>query len=89
GNGTNTRDRKTGTPFRRVKEEEVEFADDRLRDNTYIAKGGSDETSYGYKAHVDLIKTRGDKFRAEKNKKKRGAYRGGQISLESHSIKFD
>ncbi|KAI9265140.1 SRP40, C-terminal domain-containing protein, partial [Phascolomyces articulosus] len=77
-----------GTPFQRVKVEDVEFHDDRLRDNTYVSKGGSDEMSYGWKAHVDLIKTRGDKFRAEKNKKKRGSYRGGRISMESHSIKF-
>ncbi|KAL0084862.1 SRP40, C-terminal domain-containing protein, partial [Phycomyces blakesleeanus] len=76
-------------PFQRVKPEEVEFTDDRLKDNSYVGKGGSDEMSYGWKAHVDLIKTRGDKFRAEKNKKKRGAYRGGAITFESHSIKFD
>ncbi|ORZ18587.1 SRP40, C-terminal domain-domain-containing protein [Absidia repens] len=81
--------RQPGTPFQRVRPEEVTFDDDRLRDNTYVSKGGSDEQSYGWKAHQDLIKTRGDKFRAEKNKKKRGSYRGGQISMESHSIKFN
>ncbi|KAI7870229.1 SRP40, C-terminal domain-containing protein [Spinellus fusiger] len=81
--------RTPGTPFQRVKPEEVEFVDERLKDNSYVNKGGSDEMSYGWKAHVDLIKTRGDKFRAEKNKKKRGAYRGGAITFESHSIKFD
>ncbi|KAI8382286.1 SRP40, C-terminal domain-containing protein [Blakeslea trispora] len=78
-----------GTPFQRVKPEEVEFYDERLKDNTYEAKGGSDINSYGFKASQDLIKVRGDKFRAEKNKKKRGSYRGGQISFESHSIKFE
>ena len=81
--------RKQGTPFQRVKPEEVEFFDERLKDNTYDSKGGSDVNSYGWKASQDLIKVRGDKFRAEKNKKKRGSYRGGQISFESHSIKFD
>ncbi|KAL0137152.1 SRP40, C-terminal domain-containing protein, partial [Mucor lusitanicus] len=82
-------ERVQGTPFQRVKPEEVEFLDERLKDNTYDAKGGSDMASYGWKASQDLIKVRGDKFRAEKNKKKRGSYRGGQISFESHSIKFD
>ena len=28
-------------------------------------------------------------FRHEKTKKKRGTYRGGQIDLQSHSIKFN
>jgi hypothetical protein len=83
------RERVQGTPFQRVKVEEVEFLDNRLKDNTYDGKGGSDISSYGWKASQDLIKVRGDKFRAEKNKKKRGSYRGGQISFESHSIKFD
>ncbi|KAI7902593.1 SRP40, C-terminal domain-containing protein [Cokeromyces recurvatus] len=81
--------RKQGTPFQRVKPEEVEFLDDRLKDNSYEAKGGSDVNSYGWKASQDLIKVRGDRFRAEKNKKKRGSYRGGQITFESHSIKFE
>lgn len=67
----------------------MEFLDERLKDNSYIAKGGSDEKSYGWKAHQDLIKVRGDRFRAEKNKKKKGSYRGGRISFESHSIKFE
>ncbi|KAI9261795.1 SRP40, C-terminal domain-containing protein [Helicostylum pulchrum] len=78
-----------GTPFQRVKPEEVEFLDSRLKDNTYDNKGGSDMSSYGWKASQDLLKVRGDKFRAEKNKKKRGSYRGGAITMESHSIKFD
>lgn len=83
------RARTQGTPFQRVKPEEVEFLDERLKDNTYDGKGGSGVNSYGWKASQDLIKVRGDKFRAEKNKKKRGSYRGGQITFESHSIKFD
>lgn len=36
---------------------------------------------YGAKAHQDLIVTRGDGFRKEKNKKKRGSYRGGEITV--------
>ena len=53
-----------------------------------MAKGGA-EASYGYKAHLDLIKTKGQGFRKEKDKKKKGAYRGGKIDLQSHSIKFE
>jgi hypothetical protein len=36
---------------------------------------------YGAKAHKDLIVTRGAGFRKEKNKKKRGSYRGGEITV--------
>ncbi|KAJ7481142.1 SRP40, C-terminal domain-containing protein [Mycena galericulata] len=43
---------------------------------------------YGQRAHNDLIVTRGAGFRKEKNKKKRGSYRGGEITMESHSFKF-
>ena len=53
-----------------------------------MSKGGS-INAYGYKAHLDLIKTRGDGFRKEKDKKKKGAYRGGKIDMNSYSIKFD
>jgi hypothetical protein len=70
-----------------VEPEKVEFIDDRLKDNTFIGKGGA-EGSYGHKAHNDLIVTRGKGFRKEKDKKKRGSYKGGRIDFESHSIKF-
>lgn len=53
-----------------------------------MAKGGA-VGSYGHKAHQDLIVTRGKGFRKEKDKKKRGSYRGGQIDFQSHSIKFE
>jgi hypothetical protein len=36
-----------------------------------------------------LIVTRGDGFRKEKQKKKRGAYRGGTIDFASRSFKFE
>ena len=67
-------------PFRRVKAEEVTFQDDRLRDNSFSARpaGMSD---YGARASADLIVTRGKGFTKEKNKKKRGSYRGGVSSL--------
>jgi SRP40, C-terminal domain len=47
------------------------------------------ESNYGAKASKDLIVTRGDGFRKEKQKKKRGSYRGGAIDFESRSFKFE
>ncbi|PAN21882.1 hypothetical protein PAHAL_3G497200 [Panicum hallii] len=79
---------KTVNAFQRVKLEDVKFADDRLQDNSYWAKGGA-ETGYGAKAQEVLGQVRGRGFRHEKTKKKRGTYRGGQIDLQTHSIKFD
>ncbi|GAA5915139.1 hypothetical protein JCM8208_002145, partial [Rhodotorula glutinis] len=46
-------------------------------------------SDYGAKASADLIVTRGKGFTKEKNKKKRGSYRGGEITMASHSIKFN
>jgi hypothetical protein len=37
------------TPFQRVKEDEITYKDDRLRDNTFFSKGDT----YGVKAHQD------------------------------------
>ncbi|VFQ70234.1 unnamed protein product [Cuscuta campestris] len=74
--------------FQRVKADEVEFVDDRLRDNSYWAKDGAD-SGYGAKAQEVLGQVKGRDFRHEKTKKKRGSYRGGQIDLHSHSIKFN
>ncbi|XP_077253817.1 uncharacterized protein LOC143892819 isoform X2 [Tasmannia lanceolata] len=79
---------KTINAFQRVKVEEVEFVDERLQDNSYWAKGGAD-SGYGAKAQEVLGQVRGRDFRHEKTKKKRGSYRGGQIDLQSHSIKFN
>lgn len=45
--------------------------------------------SWGEKANLDLKHTKGKSFRHEKTKKKRGAYRGGQIDMTVNSIKFD
>ncbi|CAJ0628901.1 11539_t:CDS:2 [Entrophospora sp. SA101] len=73
---------------RRINTDEVEFLDDRLKDNSFLAKRGA-IGSYGEKAHKDLIKVRGKNFRAQKTKKKKGSYRGGKIDKESHSIKFN
>ncbi|KAH9981146.1 SRP40, C-terminal domain-containing protein [Lactifluus volemus] len=80
--------RKSNTPFQRVKVEMTEYHDENLRDNTFESRAARPD-DYGAKAHRDLIVTRGDGFRKEKNKKKRGSYRGGNITLESHSFKFE
>ncbi|KAJ6372778.1 hypothetical protein OIU76_027160 [Salix suchowensis] len=74
--------------FQRVKVEEVVFSDERLKDNSYWAKDGA-EDGYGAKAQEVLGQVRGRGFRHEKTKKKRGTYRGGQIDLQSHSVKFN
>ncbi|GFP89168.1 nucleolar and coiled-body phosphoprotein 1 [Phtheirospermum japonicum] len=79
---------KTVNAFQRVKVDEVEFVDERLQDNSYWAKGGA-EIGYGAKAQEILGQVRGRDFRHEKTKKKRGSYRGGQIDLQSHSVKFN
>lgn len=79
---------KTVNAFQRVKIDEVEFVDERLQDNSYWAKDGS-ESGYGAKAQEILGQVKGRGFRHEKTKKKRGSYRGGQIDLQSHSIKFN
>lgn len=79
---------KTVKAFQRVKVDEVEFTDERLKDNSYWAKDGA-EIGYGAKAQEVLGQVRGRDFRHEKTKKKRRSYRGGQIDLQSHSIKFN
>ncbi|KAK4757798.1 hypothetical protein SAY87_019099 [Trapa incisa] len=78
----------TTKAFQRIKADEVEFADERLKDNSYWAKGGA-EIGYGAKAQEVLGQVRGKDFRHEKTKKKRGSYRGGQIDLQTHSVKFN
>ncbi|KAK9268732.1 hypothetical protein L1049_000493 [Liquidambar formosana] len=81
-------ERKTVNAFQRVKVDEVEFVDEKLQDNSYWAKDGA-EIGYGAKAQEVLGQVRGRDFRHEKTKKKRGSYRGGQIDLQSHSVKFN
>ncbi|MFS7918433.1 putative transcription factor interactor and regulator LisH family [Helianthus anomalus] len=83
-----TAEPKTVNAFQRVKIDEVEFAHDKLQDNSYWAKGGA-EIGYGAKAQEVLGQVRGRDFRHEKTKKKRGSYRGGLIDQQSHSIKFN
>jgi hypothetical protein len=53
--------------------------------NTYVAY------AYADRAFKDLSVTRGKGFTKEKNKKKRGAYRGGPIDIgpSKYSFKFE
>lgn len=78
-----------GTPFQRVKSDQIQFADDSLRDNSYqahVAKKGF--ADWGAKASEKLFVTRGQGFTKAKNKLKKGAYSGGTIGMESNSYKF-
>lgn len=79
---------RTLNAFQRVKPEEMDFIDERLQDNSYWAKDGAD-SGYGAKAEEILGQVKGRDFRHEKTKKKRGSYRGGQIDVQSHSVKFN
>ena len=45
----------------------MEFVAEELKDNTFMGKGGA-VNSYGHKAHLDLIVTKGKGFRKEKDK---------------------
>lgn len=47
----------------------------------FVYSQGGKVGDYGEKASADLIVTRGSGFRKEKNKKKRGSYRGGEITV--------
>ncbi|KIL69969.1 hypothetical protein M378DRAFT_69246 [Amanita muscaria Koide BX008] len=86
GNGDGKKGpRKTSTPFKRV--DPLKVSVDVVTDNRYETKAGP-SNDYGQRAHRDLIVTRGAGFRKEKNKKKRGSYRGGEITMQSHSFKF-
>ena len=81
--------KKRNAPFRRVISENIKV-DDRLNDNSYLAKKGARTEEYGHQAAKDLLKVRGKDFTREKNKRKRGAYKGGKIDQNViHSIKFD
>ena len=74
--------KKQSTPFQRVpKDTQV---DPKLASNAYISY------DYADRAHKDLSVTRGKDFTKEKNKKKRGSYRGGAIDVDSRKgVKFD
>jgi hypothetical protein len=83
GKGNNNNNNKKDiTPFSRVRKDV--FVDPKFSDNSFA---GHD---WGRKAHEDLIVTRGKGFTKEKNKKKKGSYRGGRIDTHAlGGIKFD
>lgn len=74
--------------FSRIEKESVKFEKPELKSNHFLDKKGS-TGSYGEKAFNDLAPTKGKGFRQAKNKKKRGAYKGGAIDTGVHSIKFE
>ena len=57
--------------------------DPRFASNKYVSY------DYADRAHQDLSVTKGKGFTKEKNKKKRGSYRGGYIDMTPKGIKFD
>lgn len=71
-------------PFKRVREGDVVFKHDELRDNSFFTKNDT----YGEKAHRDLVVTRGKGFRKEKTKKKRLSHHGGKLTNQVNSFKF-
>ncbi|KAF4910805.1 hypothetical protein CGCVW01_v011555 [Colletotrichum viniferum] len=69
-------------PFSRIPD--VVHIDPRFASNEYVPN------DYSNRAHEDLIVTKGKGFTKEKNKKKRGSYRGGMIDITSKKgVKFD
>jgi hypothetical protein len=74
--------RKTNIPFSRIPKDIK--VDEKLASNAYVPY------DYAQKAHEDLIVTKGKNFTKEKNKKKRGSYKGGYIDVDGKKgIKFD
>ena len=84
----NKKDKSGGEAFRRV---DTDLWSGQilkgLEDNSYVKQFG--EEGYGAKANQVLVTVRGKDFRHEKTKRKRGSYRGGSITLESNSFKYD
>lgn len=82
--GKKAGERPQNVPFSRVPRDiavEDKFRSNRFEDNAH---------GWGAKAHEDLIVTKGKGFTKEKNKKKRGSYRGGAIDTNARNgIKFD
>jgi nucleolin len=87
GSDTSSGRKKTpNQPFRRIDPHAVALADDRLKDNSFWAKGND---SWGAKANDDLVIVKGRDFKHAKTKKKRGSYKGGMLDLGVNSVKFD
>ncbi|MDI1491837.1 MAG: jun-like transcription factor [Ramalina farinacea] len=76
--------KKSNTPFQRVPSSTK--VDERFKSNAY------QPYDYANRAHQDLVVTKGRGFTKEKNKKKRGTYRGGAIDVNEgggKGIRFD
>ena len=74
--------KKGNTPFQRVPRDTQ--VDGKFSSNKYQSYDYADQ------AHQDLSVTRGKGFTKEKNKKKRGSYRGGAIDIEGgRGVKFE
>ena len=79
-------------PVIKGKKSNVPFS--RIPKDTYVDPKFSTNAFHGYdyarQAHEKLIVTKGKGFTKEKNKGKRGSYRGGLIDVNTkHGIKFD
>nr|POE54128.1 isoform beta of nucleolar and coiled-body phosphoprotein 1 [Quercus suber] len=79
--GTTPKGKKSNVPFSRIPADTQ--VDPRFSNNEYVSY------DYADRAHQDLIVTRGKGFTKEKNKKKRGSYRGGAIDFTNRGIKFE
>ena len=74
--------KKQNTPFSRIPTDTA--VDPRVASNAYVPY------DYAERAHRDLVVTKGKGFTKEKNKKKRGSYRGGVIDVAGRKgVKFD
>eukprot|EP01126_Amoeba_proteus_P037153 TRINITY_DN3813_c0_g2_i1.p2 TRINITY_DN3813_c0_g2~~TRINITY_DN3813_c0_g2_i1.p2 ORF type:complete len:122 (+),score=33.35 TRINITY_DN3813_c0_g2_i1:487-852(+) len=71
--------------FQRIKTDSTQFIDRRLANNSFSSKG----ETWGASAAYTLGKVKGDRFRHEKTKKKRGTYKGSGIDLQPKSITLD
>ncbi|KAK9451177.1 SRP40, C-terminal domain-containing protein [Limtongia smithiae] len=71
--------------FSRIDRSKVAFEDHALQDNSYRGAAGT----WGEIANEKLGAVRGKDFTKNKNKMKRGSYRGGTIGMQSGSYKFE
>ena len=70
--------------FSRIDRSKVGFEAEDLMDNTYKGAAGT----WGEIANEKLGAVRGKDFTKNKNKMKRGSYRGGSITMDVGSYKF-
>ncbi|KND98072.2 hypothetical protein QG37_05146 [Candidozyma auris] len=70
--------------FSRIDRSKIKFEDSVLQDNTYKGAAGT----WGQMANERLMQVRGKDFTKNKNKMKKGSYRGGSITMASGSYKF-